>query len=82
VQFRCVAYPFFWPSRVALPPPPPHPPLMTSGTARAAYIKEITVTHQNAAELREKLREKLEVLKKNADGVYEVVDEGGSDAEP
>ena len=44
--------------------------------------KEITVTHQNAAELREKLREKLETLKKNADGVYEVVDEGGSDAEP
>ena len=37
--------------------------------------KEITVTHQNAAELREKLREKLEVLKKNADGVYEVVEE-------
>ena len=35
--------------------------------------KEITVTHQNADELREKLREKLEVLKKNADGVYEVV---------
>jgi len=34
--------------------------------------KEITVTHQNADELREKLREKLEVLKKNADGVYEV----------
>ena len=34
--------------------------------------KEITVTHQNAAELREKLREKLEILKKNADGVYDV----------
>jgi len=37
--------------------------------------KEITVTHQNADELREKLREKLEVLKKNADGVYEVVED-------
>tara|TARA_R100000781_G_scaffold30922_1_gene22507 strand:- start:459 stop:773 length:315 start_codon:yes stop_codon:yes gene_type:complete len=34
--------------------------------------KEITVTHQNSAELREKLREKLEVLKENAEGVYEV----------
>ena len=34
--------------------------------------KEITVTHQTADELREKLREKLEVLKKNADGIYEV----------
>jgi len=37
--------------------------------------KEITVTHQNADELREKLREKLEVLKKNAAGVYEAVDD-------
>ena len=36
--------------------------------------KEITVTHQNADELREKLRKKLEVLKQNADGVYEVAD--------
>lgn len=36
--------------------------------------KEITVTHQNADELREKLRKKLEVLKQNADGVYEVED--------
>lgn len=34
--------------------------------------KEITVTHQNADELREKLREKLEVLKRNSEGVYEV----------
>jgi len=34
--------------------------------------KEITVTHQNADELREKLREKLEILKKNDQGVYEV----------
>jgi len=34
--------------------------------------KEITVTHQNADELREKLREKLEVLKKSKDGVYEI----------
>lgn len=42
--------------------------------------KEITVTHQNAAELREKLREKLEVLKMNADGVYEVAEDGDSDA--
>lgn len=33
--------------------------------------KEITVTHQNTDDLREKLREKLEILKKNADGVYE-----------
>jgi hypothetical protein len=40
--------------------------------------KEITVTHQNADELREKLREKLEVLKKNADGVYEVVEDESS----
>jgi hypothetical protein len=32
------------------------------------------VTHQNADELREKLRKKLEVLKQNADGVYEVAD--------
>ena len=36
--------------------------------------KEITVTHQNADELREKLRKKLEVLKQNADGVYEIAD--------
>ncbi len=36
--------------------------------------KEITVTHQNADELREKLREKLEVLRKNADGVYETIE--------
>jgi len=34
--------------------------------------KEITVTHQNADELREKLREKLEILKQNSDGVYEL----------
>ena len=40
--------------------------------------KEITVTHQNADELRERLREKLEVLKQNADGVYEVVEDEGS----
>jgi len=33
--------------------------------------KEITVTHQNAEELREKLREKLTTLKQNAEGVYE-----------
>ncbi len=38
--------------------------------------KEITVTHQNADELREKLREKLTVLKQNAEGVYEAVDVG------
>jgi hypothetical protein len=38
--------------------------------------KEITVTHQNADEVREKLREKLETLKKNADGVYEMVANG------
>ncbi len=37
--------------------------------------KEITVTHQTADELREKLREKLEVLKKNADGIYEISSE-------
>ena len=36
--------------------------------------KEITVTHQSADELREKLRAKLETLKKNADGMYEIVD--------
>ena len=34
--------------------------------------KEITVTHQNPTELKEKLRAKLEVLKQNAEGVYEV----------
>lgn len=33
--------------------------------------KEITVTHQTADELREKLREKLLVLKQNSEGVYE-----------
>jgi hypothetical protein len=38
--------------------------------------KEITVTHQNADDLRAKLREKLEVLKQNAEGVYEVVEDG------
>ena len=44
--------------------------------------KEITVTHQNADEVREKLREKLTVLKQNAEGVYEAVEEGkeGGDA--
>jgi len=35
--------------------------------------KEITVTHQNADDLRAKLRKKLEVLKQNAEGEYEVV---------
>ena len=40
--------------------------------------KEITVTHQNAAEIREKLREKLTTLKQNAEGVYEEVKEEGS----
>jgi len=39
--------------------------------------KEITVTHQNADELREKLREKLTVLKQNAEGVYEAADVEG-----
>jgi|TARA_R110000744_G_scaffold380134_2_gene499903 hypothetical protein len=34
--------------------------------------KEITVTHQNTDDLREKLREKLEVLKQNSEGVYEM----------
>jgi len=34
--------------------------------------KEITVTHQNADDLREQLRKKLETLKKNAEGVYEI----------
>ena len=38
--------------------------------------KEITVTHQNAADLRAKLKEKLEVLKQDAEGVYEVVEDG------
>jgi hypothetical protein len=37
--------------------------------------KEITVTHQTADELREKLREKLTVLKQNAEGVYEAEEE-------
>ena len=37
--------------------------------------KEITVTHQNADELREKLRAKLEIMKQNADGVYEVAND-------
>jgi len=36
--------------------------------------KEITVTHQNADDLREQLRKKLETLKKNAEGVYEIED--------
>lgn len=36
--------------------------------------KEITVTHQSADELRAKLRAKLETLKKNAAGVYELGD--------
>lgn len=39
--------------------------------------KEITVTHQTADELREKLREKLVVLKQNAEGVYEAEKEEG-----
>ena len=39
--------------------------------------KEITVTHQNADDLREQLRQKLEVLKRNAEGVYEVEEETG-----
>jgi hypothetical protein len=38
--------------------------------------KEITVTHQNAEEVRQKLREKLETLKQNADGVYEMTANG------
>ena len=38
--------------------------------------KEITVTHQNSDELRAKLREKLEDLKQNAEGVYEVAEDG------
>ena len=37
--------------------------------------KEITVTHKNADELRQQLRDKLEVLKKNTEGVYEIVSE-------
>jgi hypothetical protein len=37
--------------------------------------KEITVTHRNVNELRQQLRDKLEVLKKNAEGVYEIVPE-------
>ena len=40
--------------------------------------KEITVTHQNADELRTKLREKLEDLKQNAEGVYEVAEDGNN----
>jgi Ca2+-binding EF-hand superfamily protein len=36
--------------------------------------KEITVTHQTSDELREKLREKLQTLKKNSQGVYEVAE--------
>tara|TARA_R100001530_G_scaffold133598_2_gene107226 strand:- start:637 stop:1194 length:558 start_codon:yes stop_codon:yes gene_type:complete len=34
--------------------------------------KEITVTHQNSDELKERLRAKLEILKQNAEGVYEM----------
>jgi hypothetical protein len=44
--------------------------------------KEITVTHQTSDELREKLREKLQTLKKNSHGVYEtaeLVEEEGED---
>ena len=46
--------------------------------------KEITVTHQNADDLREQLRKKLETLKKNAEGVYETediedIESGGGD---
>ena len=37
--------------------------------------KEITVTHQNTEELREKLRAKLEIMKQNVDGVYEVAND-------
>jgi hypothetical protein len=36
--------------------------------------KEITVTHQTSDELREKLREKLQTLKKNSQGVYETAE--------
>ena len=34
--------------------------------------KEILVTHRTSDELREKLREKLQTLKKNSQGIYEV----------
>ena len=34
--------------------------------------KEITVTHQNTSQLRERLKEKLQSMRQNADGVYEV----------
>ena len=43
--------------------------------------KEITVTHHNSAELKQKLRDKLEVLKKNTDGVYEAVSEAVSEGQ-
>ena len=34
--------------------------------------KEVTITHQNAADLKHKLKEQLLELKQNLDGVYEV----------
>jgi hypothetical protein len=37
--------------------------------------KEITVTHQNTSQLRERLKEKLQSMRQNADGVYEAVNE-------
>jgi hypothetical protein len=43
--------------------------------------KEIMVTHQTSDELREKLREKLQTLKKNSQGVYEVAEFVGVEAE-
>jgi hypothetical protein len=42
-----------------------------------AERKEVTITHQNTTELQEKLRtklEKLKNLKKNDEGIYEVVE--------
>jgi len=41
--------------------------------------KEITVTHQNADDLREQLRKKLETLKKSAEGTYELESEEEDD---
>jgi hypothetical protein len=36
--------------------------------------KEVVVTHQNATQLREKLKERLQGMRQNAEGVYEVAE--------
>lgn len=36
--------------------------------------KEVVVTHQNASQLREKLKERLQGMRQNVEGVYEIVE--------